>query len=69
MSYSVLRLNEVTNKTGLSRSTIYERIKKNSFPKPISLGERAIGFISEEVDAWIEDRITESREEKSRGES
>lgn len=63
MSYSILRLAEVTAITGLSRSTIYERIKAKSFPQPISLGERAIGFVSIEVDEWIEARIKESRKE------
>ncbi len=59
--HSILRLSEVTVKTGLSRSTIYERIKAKTFPQPISLGERAIGFLSSEVDEWIEARIAESR--------
>ena len=63
MSYSILRLAEVTAITGLSRSTIYERIKAKSFSQPISLGERAIGFVSIEVDEWIEARIKESRKE------
>lgn len=61
MTYSILRLPEVISKTGLARSTIYERIKTNSFPVPISLGARAIGFIEKEVDEWIEARIKESR--------
>lgn len=62
MAYSILRLPEVIRKTGLSRSTIYERVKKDpSFPQPISLGSRAIGFIDAEVDQWIESRINTSR--------
>ena len=61
MSYSILRLPEVISKTGLARSTIYGRIKSNAFPMPISLGSRAMGFIEQEVDEWIEAKITESR--------
>lgn len=61
MSYSILRLPEVCIKTGLSRSTIYERQKANTFPQSVSLGDRAIGFVSSEVDEWIEFRISESR--------
>lgn len=61
MTYSILRLHEVSSKVGLSRSTIYERIKHGTFPQPISLGDRAIGFIEAEVDGWIESRIAESR--------
>ncbi len=65
MSYSILRLPEVCSKTGLSRSTIYERQKANTFPQSVSLGDRAIGFISTEVDDWIESRIAASRTDTS----
>ena len=61
MGHSILRLSEVSAKTGLARSTIYERIKDESFPKPISLGDRAVGFLAREVEEWIEARIAESR--------
>ena len=66
MSEAILRLPEVQARTGLSRSTIYDRIKANppAFPKPISLGgekARAIGFLASEIDTWIQERITESR--------
>ena len=61
MTYSILRLSDVCSKTGLSRSTIYERQKANSFPQSVSLGSRAVGFISTEIDEWIESRINESR--------
>lgn len=61
MSYSILRLPEVIKKTSISRSTIYERVKNNTFPQPISLGERSIGFVEAEIDSWIESKIAESR--------
>lgn len=35
MAISVLRLPEVKNRTGLSRSTIYLRIAQGNFPKPV----------------------------------
>jgi prophage regulatory protein len=65
MSESILRLPEVQARTGLSRSTIYERLKDHLFPKPISLGVRAIGFVESEIEAWIQSRITESRVDSS----
>jgi prophage regulatory protein len=61
MTYTILRMPEVCAKTGLSRPTIYERLKKHNFPSPISLGDRAIGFIESEIDEWIESRIAASR--------
>ena len=56
-----LRLPEVLARTGLSRSTIYVRLDKRRFPRPVSLGARAVGWIEAEVDAWMRERIAESR--------
>ena len=59
MSRQILRYHHVSERTGLSRSTIYNRLNpKNkgydpSFPKPRDLGPRLRGFDSDEVDQWI----------------
>jgi prophage regulatory protein len=57
MAESIRRMSEVKNKTGLSRSTIYELIKRKQFPKPINLGLRSVGWLESEIEAWIQDRI------------
>ena len=49
----ILRLPDVKARTGLSRSTIYARIAQGSFPKPVTLGGRAVGWIEKEVDEWL----------------
>lgn len=54
---TILRRKQVENRTGLSRSTIYNRIHEGSFPKSISLGSRSVGWIESEVDAWLADCI------------
>ena len=59
----ILRLPEVVERTGLSRSTIYVRIEQGRFPRPVALGGRAVGWIEAEIDAWIRERIAESRGE------
>ena len=59
----VLRLPAVRARTGLARSTIYLRISEGSFPKPISLGPRAVGWIETEVDTWLQQQIETSRRE------
>ena len=56
-----LRLPEVLARTGLSRSTIYVRLDQGRFPRPVSLGGRAVGWIEAEVDEWIRQRIEASR--------
>ena len=58
---TILRLPEVRKVTGLSRSTIYSLIEQNSFPSQISIGSRAVGWISGEIDAWISGQIARSR--------
>ena len=61
MGHTILRLPDVRARTGLSRSTIYLRVSEGKFPAPISLGDRSVGWVESEVDAWIVDRIKESR--------
>lgn len=64
----ILRRKQVEARTGLSRTTIYDRINPKSprydpaFPKPISLGAGAVGWVESELNAWIESRIVASRE-------
>ncbi len=62
MSHKILRLPSIKEQTGLSRSTIYLRIKNGKFPKPISLGDRAVGWLEKDIDDWLEQRIKESQE-------
>lgn len=57
----LLRRKQVEARTGLSRSSIYNRMKTGDFPTPISLGGKAVGWLSNEIDSWIADRIKESR--------
>ena len=56
-----LRLPEVLARTGLSRSTVYVRLEQGRFPRPVSLGARAVGWIESEVDEWMRERIAASR--------
>lgn len=61
MSHIILRLPAVKARTGLSRSTIYLRISEGSFPKPVSLGGRAVGWIEAEITEWLNQQIEASR--------
>lgn len=53
----LLRLPEVMNRTGLSRSEIYRRIGAGSFPSMVKLSERASAWDSREIDRWVLARI------------
>lgn len=58
----IIRLKEVTDSTGLSRSSVYKFIAENRFPKSVSLGARSVGWIESEVQDWITARV-EQRDE------
>lgn len=55
----IMRLKEVMDTTGLGRSYIYKLIADGVFPKPVPLGARATGWVSDEVESWILERIEE----------
>lgn len=61
----ILRLKEVINLTGLSRSTLYDRISQGIFPENISLGGSTVGWVEHEVTDWIQERITERNNKHS----
>ncbi|TVO75893.1 helix-turn-helix transcriptional regulator [Sedimenticola selenatireducens] len=61
MNYSILRIEAVKARIGLSRSTLYLRISKGTFPKPVHLGGRAVGWIEAEVNDWLSQQIKASR--------
>jgi prophage regulatory protein len=60
-SVRMLRLPDVLKRTALSRSQIYRLIEQNDFPKQVRLGERAAGWVEEEVESWLRERIERSR--------
>jgi len=61
MSHTILRLPQVKDRTGLSRSSIYLRMANNEFPSTISLGGRAVGWLEKDIDDWLDKKIQASR--------
>ena len=60
---AILRLKQVQTRTGLSRSTIYERISNSTFPRQVSLGgPRAVGWIEGEIEEYLAKLVERSRE-------
>ena len=57
---SVLRRQQVQERTGLSRSSIYHLIKHGAFPRQIQLSARSVGWLSNEIDTWLSTRIAKS---------
>jgi prophage regulatory protein len=67
--HRLIRLNEVMGRTGYGRTSIYRKMEDGSFPKSVKLGNpledpnafdcRAVAWIEDDVDQWIESRIEE----------
>ena len=64
-----IRLPEVLSRTGYGRTSIYRKMEDGSFPRCVKLGSpledpnvfdcRAIAWIEDEVEQWIDSRIEE----------
>ena len=52
----LIRLKEVLRLTGLSRSSLYRKIRAGTFPESVELGERVVGWWESEVRAWMASR-------------
>ena len=66
MRRTILRITAVKLESGLSRSTIYQRIAEGLWTKPVSLGARAVGWPSDEVEAINAARIAGKTNEEIR---
>ncbi|PAU77056.1 AlpA family transcriptional regulator [Halovibrio salipaludis] len=55
----IIRLREVMEFTGLARSTIYKYVEAGTFPQPVPLGGRSVGWVEQEVEEWVLARIEE----------
>tara|TARA_B100000287_G_scaffold431018_1_gene487432 strand:- start:1026 stop:1214 length:189 start_codon:yes stop_codon:yes gene_type:complete len=54
MDIKLLRINDVVEKTGLNKRTIYRWMKQGKFPAQFSLGNsRSVAWRANQVDAWI----------------
>lgn len=56
MPQHIIRRKEVEQRIGLACSTIYAMMARGDFPRPIKIGQRAVGWRSEDIDNWLSDR-------------
>jgi prophage regulatory protein len=62
----ILRLAQVCARTGLCRSMIYQLEAEQRFPSRIKIGVRAVGWLEEEVQEWLTQRVEASRRTPAR---
>jgi prophage regulatory protein len=61
MHHKFLRLPQVKQSTGLSKSTIYARIAEGTFPKQIPLGPRLVVWVESDIQNWISEQVSAAR--------
>jgi len=61
LHHKLLRLPQVKQTTGLSKSTIYSRIAEGTFPKQISLGPRLVVWVESDIQNWIAEQVSAAR--------
>ena len=52
----IIRLRQVLERVSLSRATVYKMIRRSEFPKPVQIGQRSVGWLTEEINTWLESR-------------
>ena len=62
----ILRLKAVLDRTGLSRSTLYRKIERGTFPKQVRISERCIGWREADVERWLRNPMYFSRPDSGR---
>lgn len=55
----LMRIREVLQLCGLSRATLYREIKLRTFPAPVKLSARSVGWLQDDVMQWLEARIAQ----------
>jgi prophage regulatory protein len=59
----IIKLPKVCELTGLSKSSIYEKMSNDEFPKSIAISTRSVGWLLSEVNTFIQSKVVESRKE------
>ncbi|MBL4682452.1 MAG: AlpA family transcriptional regulator [Pseudomonadales bacterium] len=67
MPHKMLRLPSVIELTGLSRSSIYLRMKNDGFPQSISLGDRAVAWLESDIEEWLEEKVSTAKSAQREG--
>jgi len=66
MSNKLLRLPGVEDRTGLRKTALYQRQRQGTFPRPVTIGGRAVAWPESDINAWIEAITRGASEEELR---
>lgn len=57
----LIRLPQVLKMVPVSKTTWYAMVKANEAPKPVDLGARAVAWVKEDIEKWIEDKVAATK--------
>jgi len=63
----ILRMKDVCSELGVSRASIYRLLQSGSFPKPLKLGKRAIGWERDHIQQWVKSLRSARQTEQAQG--
>ena len=63
----ILKVKQVAEEINVSVPQVYKLVSLGRFPKPIKLGERGSGWLTTEIDAWLQSRVDARDEEVANG--
>ncbi|MEP4705277.1 MAG: AlpA family phage regulatory protein [Hyphomicrobiales bacterium] len=61
MVAQLLSTKSVIEVTSLSRTTLWRKVQAGEFPSPVQLTAARVGYLADEVDLWINDRVNSHR--------
>jgi prophage regulatory protein len=53
----ILRVDDTLDRTGDTRSPLYDKVSRGLFTRPVKVGERAAGWPEHEIEALIAARV------------
>ena len=63
----IMRMTDVCSELGVSRASVYRLLESESFPKPLKLGKRAIGWERDHIQQWVKSRSAALQTEQAQG--
>jgi len=67
LSERILRLPQLVEKLGKSKSAIYKEMAEGSFPQSVNLGGRSVGWLEQEIDTWLAKKIADRKSQNGGG--
>ena len=63
----ILRIKTVLERTGLSRSTLYRKIERGTFPRQVRISIRCAGWRESAVNGWLKDPVIHNSDDETKG--